>query len=256
MARFRARTLLACGHARDGGGQAGAETFLKELVWRDFAYHLVYHTPHIVERNWREDWDGVPVERPMNARRGARWRAGARACRCRRGDARDVRDRADAQPRADAGRLLPDQAPDEPLEDRLAWFEDCLSTGIRPRTRWAGSGRRARGPTRRPISGSSTPRRRPRSSTSTAATAAPGWRNCHRPPPETALSYFEAIPRSWGMAPGDGLSVGAGGECGPRGASARWRPMKTAGSDRSRVSLELAPRARSGQMWETVGMTR
>jgi deoxyribodipyrimidine photo-lyase len=23
-------------------------------------------------------------------------------------------------------------------------------------------------------------------------------------PPKTALSYFEAIPRSWGMAPGDG----------------------------------------------------
>jgi deoxyribodipyrimidine photo-lyase len=48
------------GHARDGGGQGGAETFLKELVWRDFAYHLIYHTPHIVERNWREEWDGFP----------------------------------------------------------------------------------------------------------------------------------------------------------------------------------------------------
>ena len=39
-------------------GAAGAETFLKELVWREFAYHLVYHSPQIVERNWREAWDG------------------------------------------------------------------------------------------------------------------------------------------------------------------------------------------------------
>jgi deoxyribodipyrimidine photo-lyase len=39
-------------------GQAGAETFLKELVWREFAYHLVFHSPHITTRNWREAWDG------------------------------------------------------------------------------------------------------------------------------------------------------------------------------------------------------
>ena len=42
------------------GGAAGAEHFLKELVWREFAYHLVWHTPHIVERNWREGWDSFP----------------------------------------------------------------------------------------------------------------------------------------------------------------------------------------------------
>jgi deoxyribodipyrimidine photo-lyase len=39
-------------------GRAGAETFLKELVWREFAYHLVFHSPHITTRNWRETWDG------------------------------------------------------------------------------------------------------------------------------------------------------------------------------------------------------
>lgn len=38
-------------------GRAGAEHFLKELVWREFAYHLLHHTPHITTRNWREEWD-------------------------------------------------------------------------------------------------------------------------------------------------------------------------------------------------------
>jgi deoxyribodipyrimidine photo-lyase len=38
-------------------GAKGAEHFCKELVWREFAYHLIYHTPQIVERNWRETWD-------------------------------------------------------------------------------------------------------------------------------------------------------------------------------------------------------
>lgn len=38
-------------------GKAGAETFLKEIVWREFAWHLIHHTPHITERNWRDGWD-------------------------------------------------------------------------------------------------------------------------------------------------------------------------------------------------------
>jgi len=39
-------------------GAAGAETFRKELVWREFAYHLMYHTPHILTDNWRPEWQG------------------------------------------------------------------------------------------------------------------------------------------------------------------------------------------------------
>jgi deoxyribodipyrimidine photo-lyase len=41
-------------------GRAGAETFLKELVWREFSYHLLHHTPHITTSNWRTEWDGFP----------------------------------------------------------------------------------------------------------------------------------------------------------------------------------------------------
>ena len=42
------------------GGSAGAETYLKELIWREFAYHLLHHTPHIATQNWREDWNSFP----------------------------------------------------------------------------------------------------------------------------------------------------------------------------------------------------
>jgi deoxyribodipyrimidine photo-lyase len=45
--------------AREEGKQ-GAETFMKELVWREFAYHLMHHTPRILTSNWREDWDAFP----------------------------------------------------------------------------------------------------------------------------------------------------------------------------------------------------
>ncbi|KIC19248.1 cryptochrome/photolyase family protein [Leisingera sp. ANG-DT] len=38
----------------------GAETFLKEVVWREFAYHLMYHSPHILTASWREEWQDFP----------------------------------------------------------------------------------------------------------------------------------------------------------------------------------------------------
>lgn len=41
-------------------GAAGAETFLKEIVWREFAWHLTWHTPHIATRHWRPDFEGFP----------------------------------------------------------------------------------------------------------------------------------------------------------------------------------------------------
>ncbi len=46
--------------ARDPKAAAGAEVFRKELVWRDFAWHLLYHTPHIATQNWRDQWDAFP----------------------------------------------------------------------------------------------------------------------------------------------------------------------------------------------------
>ena len=41
-------------------GVKGAEIFLKEVVWREFAYHLMFHTPHILNSNWKPDWDKFP----------------------------------------------------------------------------------------------------------------------------------------------------------------------------------------------------
>ena len=45
--------------ARDEGW-AGAESFLRELGWREFSYHLMHHTPQITRANWREEWDSFP----------------------------------------------------------------------------------------------------------------------------------------------------------------------------------------------------
>lgn len=54
------RRLWHAGFRAMQEGAAGAEHFLKELVWREFAWHLLHHTPHIAHANWRPEWDGFP----------------------------------------------------------------------------------------------------------------------------------------------------------------------------------------------------
>ena len=57
-----------------GAEAAEAEHFLKELAWREFAYHLLFHFPEIETRNWRRDWDAFPwrADNPD----AERWRRG------------------------------------------------------------------------------------------------------------------------------------------------------------------------------------
>ncbi|MEM1383272.1 MAG: deoxyribodipyrimidine photo-lyase [Pseudomonadota bacterium] len=57
-----------------GAGVDGAETFVQEVVWREFSYHLLYHTPQIESENWRGDWDAFPWAGDSEA--AERWRRG------------------------------------------------------------------------------------------------------------------------------------------------------------------------------------
>ncbi|THV25404.1 cryptochrome/photolyase family protein [Peteryoungia ipomoeae] len=36
--------------------------FRKELVWRDFSYHLLFHFPELARKNWNAKFDGFPWE--------------------------------------------------------------------------------------------------------------------------------------------------------------------------------------------------
>ena len=39
---------------------AGRQAFLKELIWREYAYHLLHHTPRLANQNWKPEWDAFP----------------------------------------------------------------------------------------------------------------------------------------------------------------------------------------------------
>ncbi len=57
-------------------GKSGAETFLKELVWREFAYHLMYHTPRILTENWHEEWKSFPWNQDERRAEVQAWKQG------------------------------------------------------------------------------------------------------------------------------------------------------------------------------------
>ena len=67
--------VLAAKRAEEQG-RAGAQTFFKQLVWRDFAWHLTWHSPHLLSDNWRAGWEGFPWREDENLPDLLAWKQG------------------------------------------------------------------------------------------------------------------------------------------------------------------------------------
>ncbi len=50
----------ACYDQRHTAGPKAREVWAKELVWREFSYHLLHHWPDLNEANFQEKFDGFP----------------------------------------------------------------------------------------------------------------------------------------------------------------------------------------------------
>lgn len=57
-------------------GAPGAEHFLKEVVWREFAYHLIHHSPDMATRCWRPEWEEFPWQSDAQSDAFHAWCAG------------------------------------------------------------------------------------------------------------------------------------------------------------------------------------
>lgn len=185
-------------------GKGDAEVFLKELVWREFAYHLVYHTPKITSENWKGDWDGFPWNEDERLAEVKAWKRG-----------RTGIDFVDAAMREmyvtgtmhNRGRMIVASYLTKHLlchwKIGMHWFEDCLidwdPASNAMGWQWsAGSGPDAT-PYFRVFNPVTQLDKFDRNRDYVSSWIAEG----HSNPSETALSYFEAIPKSWGMSPTD-----------------------------------------------------
>jgi deoxyribodipyrimidine photo-lyase len=54
--------LDAIAAAPDAKARDGAETWLRELIWREFYVHILYHFPHVLQQSFRANLRAIPWE--------------------------------------------------------------------------------------------------------------------------------------------------------------------------------------------------
>ncbi len=181
-------------------GRQGAETFLKELVWRDFAYHLVWHTPQLVSRNWREEWDAFP------------WRkAGDDTDRWRRGmTGEPVIDAAMRQMYVSgtmhnrARMLVASYLTKHLMTDwrvGQAWFEDCLIDWDPASNAMGWQWAAGSGPDAAPFFRIFNPATQAEKFDPDGIYRRRWVAELADRPGREALEYFKAVPRSWALSP-------------------------------------------------------
>jgi len=185
-------------------GKQGAETFLKELVWREFAYHLMHHTPRILNQNWREEWAAFPWNEDERRAEVKAWKQG-----------RTGEPFVDAAMRElyvtgrmhNRGRMIVASYLTKHLmcHWRIGqkWFEDCLidwdPASNAMGWQWsAGSGPDAT-PYFRVFNPATQLDKFDKNRDYTSRWIAEGRAKPHK----DALAYFDAIPESWNMSPRD-----------------------------------------------------
>lgn len=60
VGEISARRVLDCTRSALYEGRAGADVFVSELVWREFARDLLWHNPTLGVRCWRAEWEAFP----------------------------------------------------------------------------------------------------------------------------------------------------------------------------------------------------
>ncbi|WP_376873347.1 cryptochrome/photolyase family protein [Albirhodobacter sp. R86504] len=185
-----------------GEGSEGVEHFVKELVWREFAWHLLYHYPELATKCWKPDWENFAWLQENKAAEA--WRRGRTGEPFVDAAMREMFVTGTMHNRARM--ICASYLTKHLLTDwRIgrAWFDDCLTDWDAASNamgwQWvAGCGPDA-SPYFRVFNPSGQAEKFDKSGAYRDRFIAEGRSRPH----EDALAYFEAIPVSWGMSPKD-----------------------------------------------------
>lgn len=185
-------------------GKRGAETFLKELVWREFAYHLIHHTPRIVSGNWKEDWDAFPWNEDERLAEVKAWKNGRTGIPFVDAAMREMYVTGRMHNR---GRMIVASYLTKHLmchwKIGLNWFEDCLIDWDPASNAMGWQWSAGSGPDATPYFRVFNPVTQLDKFDPNHAYADAWIAEGRSNPSKTALAYFDAIPRRWHMTPGD-----------------------------------------------------
>ncbi len=185
-------------------GKSGAEHFLKELVWREFAYHLMHHTPHILDTSWREEWEAFPWKTDTDSDHVLAWKQGRTGIHFVDAAMRELYISGTMHNRARmivASYLTKHLMTDWRIGQK--WFEDCLIDWDPASNAMGWQWTAGSGPDASPYFRVFNPATQLEKFDSDGAYInrwlAEGTQN----PSPDALAFFDAIPRSWALDPFD-----------------------------------------------------
>ncbi|WP_324753987.1 deoxyribodipyrimidine photo-lyase [Roseovarius sp. Pro17] len=185
-------------------GAKGAETWIKELVWREFAYHLIYHTPQIATRNWREKWDDFPWNEDGDTPEVMAWKQGRTGIPFVDAAMRQMYVTGRMHNRA---RMIVASYLTKHLMTHWrvgqAWFDDCLTDWDIASNAMGWQWAAGSGPDATPYFRIFNPETQLEKFDEKGNYVHAWIVEGQEQPSETALSYFDAIPRSWGLSPDD-----------------------------------------------------
>lgn len=183
------------------GFNAGAEAFQRQLVWREFAYHLMYHTPHILTENWKTGWQGFPwITDPQHPHVRA-WQQGRTGIAVVDAAMRQmyVTGRMHNRARMIAASYLTKHLMCD-WRIGLRWFEDCLTDWDPACNAMGWQWVAGTGPDASPFFRVFNPDGQ-RAKFDPDQTYLRRWvAEGQKQPPQTALDYFNAVPHRWGLS--------------------------------------------------------
>ncbi len=194
------RQCWQAGQAALERGSAGAETFLKELVWREFAYHLAYHTPHLLTGNWKPDWDAFPWNTDADHPQVQAWRQGRTGIPFVDAAMREMYVTGRMHNR---GRMIVASYLTKHLLTHwrigMDWFAECLVDWDPASNALGWQWSAGSGPDATPYFRVFNPDTQLKKFDTKGNYARRWIAEAQRSPHRDALSYFDAIPRAWGL---------------------------------------------------------
>ena len=181
-------------------GRAGAETFLKELVWREFAWHLMHHFPTLAAANWRPEWNSFPWR--GDSAEAERWRRGMTGEPLVDAAMRELYTTGRMQNRARmiaASYLTKHLLTDWRIG--LAWFAECLIDHDPAANAMGWQWVAGCGPDAAPYFRVFNPATQAEKFDPQGAYRRRWLAEGNRHAPQTALDFFAAVPVSWGLSP-------------------------------------------------------
>lgn len=210
------RALWSVALAAHEAGAAGAEAFLRELAWREFAWSLLCHTPHIATESWREEWRDFPWDASEHRPEVTAWKRGQTGVPLVDAALREMWVTGTMHNRARmvaASYLTKNLMADWRIGQR--WLADCLIDWDPAANAMGWQWVAGSGPDAAPWFRIFNPMAQADRFDPDGAYRNRWLAEGQATPPETALAFFKAVPRRWGLRadrpstrPGAGLAEG------------------------------------------------